>query len=336
MNTRIYVLLAIALAALCASTACSKKVDLAFKPKPGDVRTFATHFEELETGGARGVQLSDKSRGDMDLTFEVLAVAPTGEADVRITYGESRLEKDMEVAGRSFSMDSEEADSPFGLVFKSIEGKSFTVRVNPKGEVLAIEGAYALARNVRTTLENAIKEQIRTQDIPADQAEEALSQTGLFDELFSEDSLKTLVQDLFIAAPPAPVEVGETWTRRDVRTSSRPRVDDDTFTLVSVDDNGVATVKIDTKTSPNPDKPTSQFAGISGVLTISGTGTGTAVYDPSGWLIRETYTHDHSGEFKTDVDFRLPQSVTVGITIRGTSSAEVKPGETAARPASGS
>ena len=252
----------------------------------------------------------------MRLTLDVEEVDPSGIATIRVTYGKTDVDMSISDGGETIDFAADLPMDPLKEVFDAIEGKSVVIRVDRTGDVVGVDGGRELARHVKSKLEEAIREGAKAGRIPAEAVDLALSSSDAFKEMFSDDSTEDLVKDLFAPTPPKPVKVGESWTLRDAQEGSNPRIDDETYTLESLE-NGVARLALQVKTSPNPDAPAASFAGIKGKVNLTGSGTGTMTVDERGWVPTADYDFDHTGSFKSEASLILPRSVTVPMSRRG-------------------
>jgi len=88
----------------------------------------------------------------------------------------------------------------FSKMFYALKGKSFQMKVNPRGEVIGVSGV----EDVRAALVSAFVN---------DEAMRA-SAEQMFSSQFNEESLKSSFSQAFSIFPDKPVVVGDSWTKK--------------------------------------------------------------------------------------------------------------------------
>lgn len=164
-----------------------------------DATITAPLFEEATTTHSRQVA---------EVTQTVVDVSADRVATLRMSYDRVELTA-REPSGEEVRWSSDEplpedeAMREVAGLLGSLAGKTFTVRVDERGDVLSVEGLDDLFASMGESLED----------------EEARAMfDGVMAGMLSEDTLMELVGQGFVELPIHPVEVGDSWTRESTYT----------------------------------------------------------------------------------------------------------------------
>ena len=271
----------VVLAVLCSAllTSCGpKQVQLALNVQEGDVYRVRLISQSITLWSRDTGDSTSYDTSGFDMTFTVAEVDGEGNVwfDVVYEWATSGTR-----AGTGDVEPPDESD-PTGEGIEELEGRGFSVRVAPNGEVLDIEGYNELL--------NAVLEDLGLSD------EEILLGFGqMIEALIGDDSLKVQVSDIIAEYPEGAVAVGDSWTVITELPGLLAVVVETTYSLRALED-GVATIDVDSTVNTDP-----------------------AAYPVDMTLYEMTYDLSGSGEgvILVDVDTGLTSSATVTSTLSG-------------------
>lgn len=168
-----------------------EKVTLEWKFKKGEsLRYEMGNSVETEFGGMEITQ--EQLFG---YTMEVVEVAADGTATLKTVYDRIKFKIAGPMASEYDSAKDKEAPSDsLGKLMAALLGKSITMKLNPKGEILEVKGYAEVMEKVMKELE---------EDMPGT--------SDMFKRMFSDDQLKGMMQLSYGLLPKTPVAKGETW-----------------------------------------------------------------------------------------------------------------------------
>jgi hypothetical protein len=160
-------------------------------------RTEVNASQKIE-GRAGGQARSEMT---MDYTWDVQEVDAEGNATIKVTQDAVRMESHgpggEQVVYDSTSASGEEAGG-IAAVFGALVGRSYTVKVSPTGDVLAVSGIGKAMAGMAEQVGGA-----------GSQMGPALTGPGV-----GEEAVKASIQEHFDFYPPGPVRIGDSWERR--------------------------------------------------------------------------------------------------------------------------
>ena len=167
------------------------KVAVEWRFKKGDsFRYEFTMKNEMDVGGMQIDQFIL-----MGQLFEVTDATEDGKGTVKITY--DRIKMKMEGGPMEGDYDSDTDKKPEGFlptVFAGMKGKSISIQLGKKGDVLKVEGMAKMM-----------------DDIVKDLPEEHQAMAGMMKAQMTDDYSKTMFQNSLGFLPKAPVAKGESW-----------------------------------------------------------------------------------------------------------------------------
>lgn len=166
------------------------KVTLEWKFKKGEsFRYEMTMNTDMSVGGMEIVQ-----EMVMGQAFDVTDVGADGTGTLKVTYDRIKFKMDGPMAADFDSDKEKKADDLFGSIFGAMVGKSLTMQMNRKGEIVKVEGMAKL-------MDDIVKE------LP----EEHQVMAGMIKGQMTDDYAKSMAQNSFGFLPKTPVAKGEMW-----------------------------------------------------------------------------------------------------------------------------
>jgi hypothetical protein len=196
-----------ALSVIVLLNACSSGKDavlLKFNLQKGKVYTYAMEMD-MENS-MQGQKMNSDMNFDYDI--EVLDNA-NGVVTLKNTY--KRITMSMNMPNMNVDIDTDEPakdtavdmmTNPLGMMgnmFRSMKGKSFTMKVDAEGKVIEVAGIDQLA-----------DEMVKSMNLP-EEAKGMMQQS--FKSQFNEESIKQTFSQAFSIFPNKPVKVGDTWNK---------------------------------------------------------------------------------------------------------------------------
>ncbi len=195
-------------------------VELRIRPKKGDVMRFA---QTQKTSQAMQVMGQDMETGmdfTLEMTFTVKDVADDGAAVIGIVYDLAHGSMTAPMIGPmefDTRKDVPADDEGIAKAMKAMMGKPFTMTVAPDGTIRRIEG---------------LKEMFES--LGGD--EDAMGMAMMMKQLFSEQTMRKSLEQMFSHIPKEPVAMGGTWKHKNtVPLGQAAATTEMTNTLVSCD-----------------------------------------------------------------------------------------------------
>jgi hypothetical protein len=170
------------------------KAVIEWKFAQGDA--FRYELDQTDTTSVAGRDMTRKST--MGMVMEVAEIDDKGVASLKVTYDRMKfsmtgvMESDYDS-----ERDKEEPEDGFGKMFAALVGKSFTLKMNPHGEVVAVKGYGKMMDDVFDKI-----------------GEDALPFPGMRD-LFTDDFAKKMMGQSFPKLPAKAVAKGDSWEGKD-------------------------------------------------------------------------------------------------------------------------
>lgn len=278
MRRRSFLCTVAAMAVTASAIGCGSSHDLAFRPQVGDKRVGSIEYGVVQSFSLMGQDMTMDLKLDLLVNMEVTAVSDAGDSTIQATFTHLAVKAD----GMGTSMAPD---------LSGVAGKQVVLTVNSAGKVTAVDGIDAVVQELSAG--------------PGGGDPMKMVGQAMTSGLFEDETLRKLLGEFFLAAPPAPINVGQAWPDRvieegpDVPFSMTADV-----TLKSYADNKL-TLTYSGPITANPDAMKEQMGGVDlGIsLNLSGTGTGTVQKEPdAGWLVNKTESVDASGKINIDMD----------------------------------
>lgn len=277
---------------------CGSRPDLTMKMNPGDRFEVATDRDVSTSTDVMGMSQRDSQRTGETMLFEVKSVDAEGWATIEATI--QRLETPgLEGLGpMAEGLNIEEV--------LSLEGRTFTLVMSPKGKVSSVTGMDRAAAEAGDALVTAVKDVMGKQMEQLPEAMRGMEQllTGEIDvvvrkgvrDQLGDEAIRERLESVFAVYPEDPtVAKGAVWERTLSLFKGQPMVLNDTFTLEEVKD-GVARIAVASQVSPNTAAEPMSLMGMEMKMELSGSRTGTIEIDTeTGWITSRTMESDLNG-----------------------------------------
>ena len=170
-----------------------EKYDLRWKFKKGNTMRYEMNM--LNTIDVAGMEIEQQFLFDM--TQKVRSVNKKGVATLRVTYNriKFRLSGMMETDYDS-DRDKEPPEDVMGKLMSAFLGKTFTMKMGPKGEVLEVKG-------IAKIMEEAIEEM--------EDDEQGAMMAEMIKGAYDDERAKQMMTMSYAALPKKPVGEGDTW-----------------------------------------------------------------------------------------------------------------------------
>jgi len=198
----------------------------------------------------------------MTYSLTVKNMKPGGTADMVISY--SAIQFHQKSAAMTIDYDSAKGqvpNNPMAKVFASLKGQSFRMTITKKGHVTQVKGMTAIVNRMLTSLQlpegptkKAIEKRIRKQ--------------------FSDEAVKSSMENMLDFYPDGPVKIGGTWTRTKLYSLGMSLAMINTYTLIKIH-HRVASLTVTSKVTSVPGSSMPFGAKGTIVYKLSGTQTGT-------------------------------------------------------------
>ena len=190
-----------------AAPATDGPIPLAWSWTEGDVTRYrmTSDTESTVSGNRLPEPMTSHVRQRIEMTQEVDGVSEDGVATVLVTY--DRLEITTEAPGQEevrWSSDDPESGDDTGMAqlagaVGQLVGRTFTLRVDTRGEIVAVEGVDEILGDVAESLAAE---------------EDAAVVRETMEAFLSEDNLKATVGQALPSFPARPVAPGDSWTEQ--------------------------------------------------------------------------------------------------------------------------
>lgn len=188
-----------------------KSYTLKFNPANGDKYNVETTTKTQMSQNVMGQDVNINMNYDVEMTY---AITDTN-ANKKLTMTYERLKLNMDAMGQMQTMDTEDSSSnEVSNALKSVKGKTVSVTLSPTGKVLQVEGTREIIDNIGGD-----------------------AQKEILKAIFSEDALKSMMEQSFNYYPEKPVKVGDSWTSTITLKSPYPIVAENTYKLNKVEGN---------------------------------------------------------------------------------------------------
>lgn len=306
-TTRFFIHAALTLSLAILITACGNpdKNKLLFRPELNTQRAVSSSQATNVVVKMMGMDMNFSSTSDISYVMTPKSVDEAGVVTLEVAYESARIQ----VTGMESMMQNVPnmpkvpgMDDLYGAkavqkALDTINGETFTARVSRQGEVLAVEGADAIADKLATACKPPAH-------IPADVMKERLK-----DE-FGNEGVKEYLEGAFIKAPDKALNPGDTWQETEDR-QEKGLHSEETYTVRervggSVALDLVAQYTMDASKMPG----LGQMSGSGGNSELKGQGSGTIkVDDLTGWVLEGVSTGKVSGTAAPAPGMQVPLEI---------------------------
>lgn len=257
------------------SAASAQQVTLQWKYVDGSELVYRMrNYQEMEMPEGPGGSVSEQTQ---TMRWSVLEVAPNGDATMRITT--ERIQVNMEGPMGNVAYDSatdEAPTNPMAQIFAAMAGLSYTLVIGSDGTVKSVQGI----EEVRDAIFSALPPEVS-----------AMAQ-GMLDQMFTEETMTSMMQQSIHVFPQEPVGPGDSWQnsfgfRLPMIGTMTTNLD---FTVDAIEERDGRTVAVISTTGEMTfgDDPDSQLAGM---MAIGNTAMiGSFVFDVDRGITLESNT----------------------------------------------
>lgn len=257
-------------------SACGSNMPLQLKFQEGDTRLLTIETKQYTTMKLMGMDMDTGQEQKLSYRFDVESVDTDGEATIKVTYDDIGIDMDLPMMEMMPVSPNDVFESLQGL-----EGKSFSVRLTPLGEVVDIKGVDDVLASIRDS-QNAMMAQMP-------------GGGDLIEGIVSEEAIRESIENVFGFYRAKPVAVGDTWTESTAtKSGGMPFTSETTFTVTSREA-GILTIATSTVVEPSSDTKTMGMMEVE--FSIAGDGEGTVeVEEATGWIMSGKHTLDLKGD----------------------------------------
>ena len=287
-------------------TACGQSFTPQFKPNVGDRRSIQQ--DDLLTMNIQmmGTNMPMTLSNSNAWMCEVTEVQDNGEVTLKLTAQQMRIDLGMDILK---NLPGGGIDLSFlDKAQNALKGQSFTVKLNPAGEILAMEGVDAITRHM-------------VAEVPLPGAAMGMQPAAMLEEYFGEPMFRKLVEAWMAPYQPISDKATQTWTRRGSDDFGMVRADyTQTYTLTGTE-NGLAKLSFE-KTYQGGSGGSGALAGLPIQIAPKGSATGTLEMElDTGW-IKSMYTEINMTVNSTMEG--MPDGMSVEMQLTGNSSLQVR------------
>lgn len=258
-----------------------KKIELKFNPANGSKYVISTTTKTVVS--QMGMDINVNMKMDMN------AAVSTQDPNKLLTLQYSNVALDMDMMGQKNSMSSNGTD-PGSETLKKLTSKSFGCVFNKNGEILKVVGVDSLIA--------------------------AIGAGSPATSYFSEDAIKSMMNQSFSVYPANPIAVGESWTRNMDVTSNVKLKAQVTYTLEKVENN-LAYIKVNTNLASDGEQKVT-VNGMEVGMDLKGTQNGEVVVDTkTGMFTTSNLTQDLKGNLSA-MGQQIPMTVKSDVTASST------------------
>jgi hypothetical protein len=175
---------------LSAASPQDEKVSIEWKFKKGESFRYEMSMKiDMDIGG-----MEIDQEMIMGQQFEVIELTDDGVGTLKVTYDRIKFKMDGPMSTDFDSDKDKKGEDMFGSIFGAMVGKSLTMQMSRKGEVLKIEGMAKMMDEIVKAL-----------------PEEMQGMAGMVKGQMSDDYAKSMVQNSFGFLPKDPVAKGDSW-----------------------------------------------------------------------------------------------------------------------------
>ena len=177
----------------------SESVKLKFDLLKGKTYAYRMNFDMSKQDGER------KASNTMKWNYEMKVLAEkAGVKTIQTTYKQIEMAMNMGEMKMEFSSEKEVDPSNFmqmpSRMFKAIKGKSFTMQVNEKGEIISVSGFDKIGEAMANEM-----------NLPENSKAMMMKN---FKEQFSDESVKQMFGQFFDVFPNKAVKPGDSWEKK--------------------------------------------------------------------------------------------------------------------------
>jgi hypothetical protein len=299
---------AMVLALMLLSCEKAEKVQLGFRLKAGEsygqTATVRQNISQTIQGQKQDMSQELKTK----YVFDVEEVDAEGNVTGTVVYKAVSIMMDGPLVKVEYDSETPDSEAPsMARGFAALKGKSFSMKISPRGRVMEIGGAGEMVRQMLEGMEiplEAMRKGIETQ----------------LAETFGDQAMKESMRNSMAIYPDYPVGIGDSWAEKFVMSKGFPMVIDNTWELDGRK-GGLAVIKVKSDISSNPDAESMNLGGMTLKYDVSGGQQGSMEVDEAtGWIDYADITQKMSGEVKVEGgpmprDMSWPISIESNVTM---------------------
>jgi len=267
-----------------------EKTQMKLRLNQGDEYMIKQTMEQEMTQQLMGEKMEMSQNSVMESSIKVISVDQEGNMTLKTVLDSVKTK--IESLGNVIEYDSKnppENPDPMLEGFEGLVGKEYTMVISPKGKVLELKG-----------LEDALSGMF-DENNPDQAASDA--GTDQFNEMFGDEGMKQIMENIYSPFPAEPVGVGDKWeTTAKLPNPMMALVMNNVATLTDRS-NGLVTIEMDSTISTDEEGSSKAFGAMNMSSKItSGQQHAVSQFDEnSGWLVRSDVTQEISMEMKLDM-----------------------------------
>ncbi|MDP4087818.1 MAG: DUF6263 family protein [Bacillota bacterium] len=285
---------------------CNNDINLDLNIKNGDKYLFRAMIERNIILDIENREIQTREKSDTTFNLKVLNVDKDKSSTIEYEYNSIHIA--IESGEKIIEYDTKNSDksSPLLVLYKSIVGKGFTVKLDNKGQVIEIKGVDDMLNSV-------------LEKFPGTE-EEKKSVMKSLSENFGEEAVKSMIIQSLGYFPQKEIKNNVNWETKYDMKMALPTTVINKLTLIDSDNKGLkvdnaGTVNIDTKETPI------DFMGVKANLNLTGEIKGTLSIDKlSGLLKDENVTQNLQGSIEVIAGGSITQSIKAPVKIEANSS----------------
>lgn len=284
-----------------ALSGCSKPLDLSLNVKSGDKYVITEFTNQDIVLTANNQEMKTNQNIEMSLGMNIKDVDK--DKNITIDYQYDSMKMSSESNGEKIEYDSTKPDTsnPLNSTYQTIIGKSFTVKINNKGELLEVTGVSELINSMVAKASGTAAEK------------QALKDT--LSESFGDEAVKSMMKQSMNFYPQNVVKKGDTWEKKyDIKTLFPISVDNK-LTLTEYKDSVISLDEKSTMTADTKNKPI-DLMGVKANIKLTGDVNGTIkINKDNGLLHSGEMTQTMNGEMEMLASKTIPQNVKIPMKI---------------------
>jgi len=302
------VLVAAGLALVAPGGARAAAVELRLKLDKGKTYYQRTWSEQKMTQSIMGQQQTINQSAGTGMKMDVLEVDSQGNMRIRHTFDWTMTKQVSPMA--TIEYDSAKQDKPpaGAEMFAALLGQGYVAKVNPKGEILALEGIEQMREAILKKLPAGSK------DNPA---------MAAVQPYLEEKSIREMAENTLGNYPDKPVDSGDSWSRKRQLTVGFALLIDSKWTLQKREA-GVAIIGATGTMRSDPDAPPMDAGGMKMKFDVAGTHESTLrMEEATGLVALEQGRQQFKGDIKVLGEAQGPPMMTIPIVFEITSKLEM-------------
>lgn len=283
---------------------CSFAKSIKINLKKGDKYAMTITTDYTNTVRAYQETANTTEKLNIKYDMDVTDVDKDKTSTIKMKYDTIKLNKESGESTLDYDSTSDDKYSDASEVYGSFIGKSFTVKISDKGEVLKVEGADEIVDSVLDKVD------VDEDDKPA--AKKALN------KYFGAKAVKAIFVQGMGYYPEKRMHIGDTWDSNYKSSSTISMAVKNTYKLLN-DDNNKYAINIDSTLKPSSNNSSVDIDGTSAKMTFSGNLKGNVnVNKDNGFLSDGTLKESIKGNMTMKISESSSKELNMPITIQET------------------